>query len=64
MVRKPGLRAWILGAALLLLTGGGAQALSSFILPPLEGPVGKQHEPVVQAIVAQTEIRDGAFWKI
>ncbi|MEE9255896.1 MAG: hypothetical protein V3V56_01865, partial [bacterium] len=35
-----------------------------FILPPLEGPVGKKHTPVVQAIAAQTEIRDGAFWKI
>ncbi len=64
MIRKPGFSAWILGAALLLLTGGGAQALSSFILPPEEGPVGKQHEPTVQAIAAQTEIRDGAFWKI
>jgi hypothetical protein len=50
-----------LGAALLLLTGGGAQALSSFILPPQEGSVGKEHTPVIQAIAAQTEIRDGAF---
>ena len=64
MVRKPGFRVWILGAALLLLTGGAAQALSWFILPPQEGPVGKEHTPVIQAIAAQTEIRDGAFWKI
>ncbi len=61
---KSGLRPLILGAALIFLAGATAQALSSFILPPPEGPVGKQHEPTVQAIAAQTEIRDGAFWKI
>ncbi|MFC1491378.1 hypothetical protein ACFLQ0_02175 [Nitrospinota bacterium] len=64
MIPKPGFRSLILGIALLFLAAGSAHAFLPFILPPREGPVGKKHEPIVEAIAAQTEIRDGNLWKI
>jgi len=64
MTRESGLRSLVLGTALLFLAAGPAFAFFPFILPPREGPVGKKHEPVVEAIAAQTEIRNGNLWKI
>jgi hypothetical protein len=64
MTSKSGLRSLVLGTALLLFAAGSAFAFFPFILPPRVGPVGKKHEPVVEAISAQTEIRNGNQWKI
>ena len=64
MTRESGLRSLVLGTALFFLAAGSAFAFFPFILPPREGPVGKKHEPVIEAIAAQTEIRNGYHWKI
>lgn len=57
-------RAPALALAMILLVAGGASAFFSFILPPREGPTGEKHTPVVEAVAAQKEIRDGELWKI
>lgn len=57
-------RASALAFAVILLAAGGASAFFSFLLPPREGPTGEKHTPVIEAVAAQKEIRDGELWKI
>jgi|TARA_B100000315_G_scaffold250571_1_gene283617 hypothetical protein len=64
MTLKTALRSSVLGAAIFLLAAGSAKAFLPFILPPQEGPVGKAHEPVIEAVSAQKEIGIGQLWKI
>ena len=64
MTLKFTLRSLVLGATIFLLAAGSAKAFLPFILPPQEGPVGKAHEPVIEAVSAQKEIGIGELWKI
>ncbi len=64
MTLKFTLRSMVLGATIFLLAAGSAKAFLPFILPPQEGPVGKAHEPVIEAVSAQKEIGIGELWKI
>lgn len=52
----------VLIAVTALLAGSAAEA--QMLLPKQEGPQGLKHTPVVVAIAAQNEIREGAMWKI
>ncbi len=63
MTRKRWMKYIVAGAAFLLWAGSTSSGLG-FLLPPREGPVGEKHRPVVEAITAQNEIRDGNLWKI
>ncbi len=64
MTFKTTLRSSVLGASIFLLAAGSAKAFLPFLLPPQEGPVGKAHEPVIEAVSAQKEIGIGELWKI
>ncbi len=61
---KTAFRASALAFVVILMAAGGASAFFSFLLPPREGPVGEKHTPVIEAVAAQKEIRDGNLWKI
>jgi len=64
MTRKMALGSIFLGAAFLFLAAATAKAFLPFLLPPMDEPVGKAHEPILEVIAAQTEIRNGNIWKI
>ncbi len=61
-MRKRNAGLYALFAGLIFCAGGAADA--ALFLPPKEGPTGEKHRPVIEAIAAQNEIRDGAVWKI
>lgn len=61
MTRKMAFKSIFLGATFIFLAAITAKA---FLLPPTEGPVGKAHEPVLEVMTAQAEIRNGETWKI
>ncbi len=49
---------------MFLFWAGDKSSVSGFLIPQREGPVGEKHRPVVDAIAAQNEIREGNLWKI
>jgi hypothetical protein len=63
MTRKRWVKLFALVAAILVWAGSTPSGFG-FLLPPREGPVGEKHRPIVEAIAAQNDIREGSLWKI
>ncbi len=54
----------IAGALFLSFAPLFANTASGAFLPPREGPTGKKHRPVIEAIAAQNEIAEGHMYKV
>ncbi len=63
-MRIRGILPFAAGVMLFFFAPLFAEIAAGAFLPPREGPTGEKHRPVVEAIAAQNEIREGHMYKI